>query len=236
MIQKPLGVFHVLFSPTVHAHFLASFPYLCCTVLCLSLGTRDSSRLCLRKVLPFPNMALFSSHTLFFPTGCYYQQSLVITNNLHYYYLQSLAGSTAIQTSVFETYTLAFYLLGFYIPTTETPARVLLEKTGLIPNQGSPDEKRVLSWSALISHGNAGQPAEKSLAWEEQRRFLAFEGYVKSNQLLKVKWFSHSGSAVLPGNELNQLVTWWAAPIHTLRQGISIFHPRLHRVGSQVTH
>lgn len=90
-------------------------------------------------------MALFSSHTLFFPTARYYQQSLVVTNNVHYHYLQSLAGSTAIHTEVFETYTLAPYLLVFYIPTTETPARVLLEQTNFIPNQDSPEEKRVLS-------------------------------------------------------------------------------------------
>lgn len=79
------------------------WPHSCaCAVLCVSLGTR------LRMFVPgecCPTSAwpLLQPSLLFLmsvpTTVCYYQRSL--------------AGSTAIQLSLFETYTLAPYLLGF---------------------------------------------------------------------------------------------------------------------------
>lgn len=87
---------------TGHAYFSTSFLHL------LVLFSRSQNKgICPRKVLPYLHMVHFSSHILFLLTDCSYQPSLV--------------GSTAIQLSVFETYTLAPCLLGFYRPRNLSP-------------------------------------------------------------------------------------------------------------------
>lgn len=101
MGKRALGSFVALILPywaglwsTGHACFLTSFLHL----LVVLFSRSQNKGIFLRKVLPYLHMAHFSSHILL--TDCSYQKSLV--------------GSIAIQLSVYYTYTLVPYLLGFY--------------------------------------------------------------------------------------------------------------------------
>lgn len=91
------GSLVVLFTPFSPCMPLNLTPELCCAYLQEGLSQKSGA---LRPYGPCSRHIL--SHRVLLPTilGCFYQQSMV--------------GSTAIWLSVFQTYTLAPSLLGFY--------------------------------------------------------------------------------------------------------------------------